>query len=63
MVKYTYRNYKIKITLCRFRRGEIMDKRAKILIVEDDNDINKLLCSILKIRGINLERLFQEQKL
>ncbi len=40
-----------------------MDKRAKILIVEDDNDINKLLCSILKIRGINLERLFQEQKL
>lgn len=28
-----------------------MDRRAKILVVEDENDINKLLCSILENKG------------
>ncbi|WP_160689819.1 response regulator transcription factor [Clostridium sp. C2-6-12] len=28
-----------------------MDKRAKILVVEDENDINKLICSILENKG------------
>lgn len=63
MVKYTYGNYKTKITLYRFRRGEIMDKRAKILVVEDDNDINKLLCSISENKGYKSRAAFQEQKL
>ncbi|KRU25056.1 transcriptional activator VanR [Clostridium sporogenes] len=35
-----------------------MDKRAKILIVEDDNDINKLLCSILKNKGYKSRAAF-----
>ncbi|AKN30994.1 XRE family transcriptional regulator [Clostridium carboxidivorans P7] len=31
-----------------------MDKRAKILVVEDENDINKLICSILENKGYNV---------
>lgn len=35
-----------------------MDKRAKILVVEDENDINKLLCSILENKGYRTRAAF-----
>lgn len=35
-----------------------MDKRAKILVVEDENDINKLLCSILENKGYRARAAF-----
>lgn len=38
--------------------GESMDKRAKILVVEDENDINKLLCSILENKGYRTKAAF-----
>lgn len=31
--------------------GGVMNKNSEILVVEDENDINKLLCSILENRG------------
>ncbi|WP_315080696.1 hypothetical protein [uncultured Clostridium sp.] len=33
--------------ICRDR--DDMNKKTKILIVEDENDINKLLCSIFEV--------------
>lgn len=38
--------------------GGSMDKRAKILVVEDENDINKLLCSILENKGYRTRAAF-----
>ncbi len=35
-----------------------MDKIAKILVVEDENDINKLLCSILENKGYRARAAF-----
>lgn len=35
-----------------------MDNRAKILVVEDENDINKLLCSILENKGYRTRAAF-----
>jgi Response regulators consisting of a CheY-like receiver domain and a winged-helix DNA-binding domain len=35
-----------------------MDKRAKILVVEDENDINKLICSILENKGYRARAAF-----
>lgn len=35
-----------------------MDKRAKILVVEDETDINKLLCSILENKGYRTRAAF-----
>lgn len=35
-----------------------MDKRAKILVVEDENDINKLLCNILENKGYRARAAF-----
>ena len=35
-----------------------MDKRAKILVVEDENDINKLLCSIFENKGYRARAAF-----
>jgi len=35
-----------------------MDKRARILVVEDDNDINKLLCSIFENKGYKSRAAF-----
>ncbi|SHJ15865.1 DNA-binding response regulator, OmpR family, contains REC and winged-helix (wHTH) domain [Clostridium cavendishii DSM 21758] len=35
-----------------------MDKRAKILVVEDENDINKLLCNLLKNNGHETKSAF-----
>jgi DNA-binding response OmpR family regulator len=35
-----------------------MDKRAKILVVEDENDINKLICSILENKGYRSRAAF-----
>ncbi|BCZ44623.1 DNA-binding response regulator [Clostridium gelidum] len=35
-----------------------MDKRARILVVEDENDINKLLCSIIKNKGYRTRAAF-----
>ncbi|MBW9146693.1 response regulator transcription factor [Clostridium sp. CM027] len=35
-----------------------MDKRAKILVVEDENEINKLLCSILENKGYRVRAAF-----
>lgn len=35
-----------------------MNKRAKILVVEDENDINKLLCSILENKGYRTRAAF-----
>ena len=35
-----------------------MDNRAKILVVEDENDINKLLCSILENKGYRARAAF-----
>lgn len=35
-----------------------MNKTVKILVVEDENDINKLLCSILKNRGYDSRGAF-----
>lgn len=35
-----------------------MDKRAKVLVVEDENDINKLLCSILENKGYRTRAAF-----
>ena len=35
-----------------------MDKKAKILVVEDENDINKLLCSILENKGYRTRAAF-----
>ncbi|ACO85581.1 XRE family transcriptional regulator [Clostridium botulinum] len=35
-----------------------MDKKAKILVVEDDNDINKLLCSIFENKGYKSRAAF-----
>lgn len=35
-----------------------MDKRAKILVVEDENDINKLLCSILENKSYRVRAAF-----
>ena len=38
--------------------GESMDKRARILVVEDENDINKLLCSIFENKGYRTRAAF-----
>lgn len=38
--------------------GWNMDKRAKILVVEDENDINKLLCSILENKSYRVKSAF-----
>lgn len=35
-----------------------MEKRARILVVEDENDINKLLCSILENKGYKTRAAF-----
>ena len=35
-----------------------MDKKAKILVVEDENDINKLLCSIFENKGYRARAAF-----
>ncbi|WP_315073648.1 response regulator transcription factor [uncultured Clostridium sp.] len=35
-----------------------MDKRVKILVVEDENDINNLLCSILEKKGYRARAAF-----
>ena len=35
-----------------------MEKRAKILVVEDDNDINKLLCNIFENKGYRSRAAF-----
>jgi len=38
--------------------GESMDKRVNILVVEDESDINKLLCSILENKGYRARAAF-----
>lgn len=35
-----------------------MNKKIKILVVEDDNDINKLICSVLGKRGYGVKSAF-----
>ncbi|MBY6763028.1 response regulator, partial [Clostridium botulinum] len=35
-----------------------MNKKIKILIIEDENDINKLLCSILENKGYSVRGAF-----
>ena len=38
--------------------GDIMEKEIQILVVEDDNDINKLLCNIIRKSGYTAQSAY-----